>query len=505
VPSTLARVEPRFSHIPSGDFTLGPKVGELCDRADYGPDAEQQVCLNGIFAQDVARRQSSAFAIVLLACRQNLKTGIEKQAGLGWLFLLHIDPIVWTAHEWDTVEEAFRDLDELIAASPYLRRQIRTVNREKRDMKIITRGGGRMLFKTRTPGGGRGLTGEKIILDEGWKLRDSHIGSLLPTLSARSMTGDPQVIYGSSAAHEDSEVLHPLIERGRAASVNPAAARLERRLMYVEWCAPDAAEICDQGTECSHALDTPGCGFDKPDYVQMANPAVGRRISMDFILTSERRNLDPHEYGRERMGWHDKPIGQAVVIPLVSWAAALDEGSEPRGSFTLSVVYTSDKQRAAIGLAGRRRDGGWHVELADYLDTAKVTARVKAIITRAARRGRVCAGIAIDKGGHEAAAIKPLTQARLPVRQMTTGEVCTAFSGFYQAVVKEHSLHHRGQDDLTVALVGAGTRPVGDAGEAWGRKISGVEIAPVVAVTHARWLHEEEAPDEEAEPSAWAL
>jgi len=46
---------------------------------------------------------------------------------------------------------------------------------------------------------------------------------------------------------------------------------------------------------------------------------------------------------------------------------------------------------------------------------------------------------------------------------------------------------------------------VGDAGEAWGRRASGVEIAPLVAVTAARWLYEIKAPDQDAEPGAWAL
>ena len=215
--------------------------------------------------------------------------------------------------------------------------------------------------------------------------------------------------------------------------------------------------------------------------------------------------MPPHEYGRERMGWHDKPIGQARVVPLTAWADALDEKSEPRGIFALAVVYTSDKGRAAIGLAGRRRDGEWHVEVADYLDTAHVVPRVKAIIAKARRAGRDCVGVAVDKSAHEAACIKGLEQQRLTVHKMTATDVCTAFSGFYQSLVKAHDLRHRGQDDLTVAVMGAGTRLVGDAGEAWGRKISGVEIAPVVAVTHARWLHETEAPDLEAEPGAWAL
>jgi hypothetical protein len=56
-----------------------------------------------------------------------------------------------------------------------------------------------------------------------------------------------------------------------------------------------------------------------------------------------------------------------------------------------------------------------------------------------------------------------------------------------------------------MALLAGVARQVGDAGEAWGRRKSGREIAPIVAVTYARWLHERLAPAAEAEPGAWAI
>jgi hypothetical protein len=62
--------------------------------------------------------------------------------------------------------------------------------------RIEMNGGARLLFKARTKTGGRGLTGDKVILDEAFALQPGHMGALLPTLSVRP---DPQVLYGSSA------------------------------------------------------------------------------------------------------------------------------------------------------------------------------------------------------------------------------------------------------------------------------------------------------------------
>jgi hypothetical protein len=536
-------VKPAYLHVPEWVRTDGDEVAGLCDDASYGPDPEQRMLLDAVFGKD-EHGKSAAFETWVVACRQNLKTGLMKMAVLGWAFLYKADPIMWTAHQWDpAVKEAFTDLEELIGGYRWLAQRVRYVHTGDRQQEIGLRNGSRIMFKTRTNATGRALAGEKVILDEGWALHAGHMGALLPTMSARSMLGDPQVLGGSSAAHANSDVLHGVLDRGRAAAGSAAAARLERKLCYAEYRAPGPEIACRQGVKCRHALDTPGCGCDKPEYIAMANPAVGRRISMEYILVSERRGMPPAEYGRERMGWEDTPEGLAVVIPLTDWADGLDPGSEPAGPVALSVVYTSDKREAVIGLAGRRGDRSWHVEVADVVPVSDVVTRVGEIIAKAAGTSRQVCAVVVDPHGFEGACIKGLEDLRevklrdaspddeevgidpvlvriLPARsddlawvsgrppvlvRPTATDVAAAYTGFLTAVTATHDLFHRGQDELTLALVGATSRDVGDAGQAWGRRKSGVEIAPLVAVTEARWVHEQKAPLEESEPGAWQL
>ena len=239
-------VEPRYAHFPESVRTDGDEVAGLNADAGYAPDGEQRMLLDGIFAKDAAGK-SAAFACAILGCRQNIKTSTEKMACNGWLFLYHCNPIIWTGHEWDTVDEHFLDIVKIIEGDPWLDRQIKSVKNADRDKEIVTKRGGRMIFKTRTPDGGTGLTGEKVVLDDAWKVRHKHVSSLMPTLSARTMTGDPQVIYGSSAAHADSDVLHALVRRGRKAAGSAAGAARERKFMYVEWCAPPPAAGVREG------------------------------------------------------------------------------------------------------------------------------------------------------------------------------------------------------------------------------------------------------------------
>jgi len=506
--SALTLVEPAWCHIPSYDYTDGDQVADLCAQAGYGPDGEQRLCLDAIFGRDRFGR-SVAYETVLIGARQNFKTAVEKQAALGWTFLFGDDPVVWTGQEWDVIAGHFHDLDQIISGAAFLRRQVRYVHRGERDQEIGLKSGARLLFKTRTPDGGAGLTGEKIILDEGWKVKNSHVSGLMPTLAARSMHGDPQVVTGSSAAHEESEVLHDLVRRGRAACSDPAVAAAESRLVYVEFCAPDPEVACARGVKCDHARETRGCGCDDPKCWQTANPAMGRRISMEHIAT-ERRGWAPKVFGRERMGWHDKPAGDSVVIPLLQWAGAVDMESETDGGqVSLAVVFAGDRGAAAIGLAGWRPDGLWHVEVADYQGGTNWT--IKRVVAICQRHDVVAVGIS-DKS-HEESIAEDLRDAlaeenlAAEVMILDASMVAQSYSLFFDAVTDDDatSLKHRSQDDLTLALAGATTRDIGDAGKAWGRKKSGVDISPVVAVSEAMYVQSVKAPYGAGEPGAWVI
>ena len=66
----------------------------------------------------------------------------------------------------------------LFIDSDYLRGQVKAIYRGNGDEAIELVTGSRLIFKTRTKGGGRGLSGSKVILDEGMFLQPMHMGSL---------------------------------------------------------------------------------------------------------------------------------------------------------------------------------------------------------------------------------------------------------------------------------------------------------------------------------------
>lgn len=477
--ASLQAVEPAHLHVPEYSRTFGPDVAEVAEMAGFPPDPEQRMVLDALFAVD-ARDKSAAFETSVVACRQNMKTGVFKQAVLGWLFYTDEKLVVWSAHEFLTAQSAFLDLDELIGGSDWLRKRVKHIYRGNGDEAIKLTSGSRLIFKTRTRGGGRGLSGSKVVLDEAFALQPMHMGALLPTLSAQP---DPQVVYGSSAGLTDSEVLRGVRDRGRAGE--------EPRLAYFEWCAPPPSEACDSGESCSHALGAEGCGCDKPELWQRANPAMGRRITADYIA-AERRALPPEEFGRERMGWWDDPTGGDSPIPQDQWKDLVDTES-PRPEYpALALDVTPEQDMATIASAGRLADGSMHVDVLEHRSGA---AWAVDRLAELAEQLSPCA-VVLYPGGQAGAYIPTLCEGDFGL---------DAASGYWRlhlaskreyaqacgALVDDvHSgeLRHRDRTELNDAVAGVRKKPIDDA-FTWSRQDSTVDISPLVAVTLAMWGH----------------
>lgn len=496
--ASLLAVEPAHRSVPAFDRTLGPEVADLARLAGFGPDPEQEMLLDAIFAMD-GRGCSVAFEIAAVACRQNLKTGLFKQAVLGWLFITDQRLIVWSAHEFRTTQEAFRDLDTLITGSDVLRKRVKHIYRGNGDEAIELVDDRRLIFKARTKGGGRGLSGDKVILDEAFALQPMHMGALLPTLSARP---DPQVLYGSSAGMAESAVLRGVRDRGRAGA--------DARLAYFEWCAPPPAEACRDGARCTHHLGTVGCGCDDPELWRRANPAIGRRISIDHIA-AERRALPPGEFGRERMGWWDDPVDDLNPFPWEDWVRRVDRVAERPERPALAVAITRDRSMSAIGSAGRV-DGLSHVDVLDHRPgTGWIVDRLVELYDQVG----ACA-LVLDPAGPAGALEKELTARddsgsalfstspgpgeRL-LLVINAREYAQACGALVDDVVNDR-IRHRDRPELNRAVEGLRTRPLADA-YAWSRKDSAADITPIETVTLARWGFASR-PHEEDDVETWA-
>jgi hypothetical protein len=446
---------------------------EVCALAGLFLDPWQQLVLTTMLAER-ADGKWAAFETGLVVPRQNGKGSVLEGRQIAGLFAIDEERlIIHSAHEQATSSEHQRRLLELIEGVPEFERQVLKAPKGKGMEAIELRDGSRILFKTRTGGGGRGFTGDLVVMDEAMILPVATTSALVPTMAARSINGNPQLVYAGSAVdqqiHEHGIVLARLRQRAQAKVPG---------LAYFEWSAEgdDPAQVPDEVRT-------------DPQTWAVANPGMGIRISQEHIANECAGALGPREFAVERLGigdWPD-PDGAAHVIDPEAWRRLADRGSEVSGAVCFAFDVKPDRSAAAIAAGGFRQDGLTHVELVDHRPgTGWVAQRV---VDLAQRYGfePVC-----DGTGPAASLIPEIENLGVAVRTTSAQELARACGLFYDAVDQE-SLRHPasteapvGAAPLATALKGATWRPLGDA-RAWSRRNSTVDISPLVAVTLALW------------------
>lgn len=460
-PNVVGRQEPRLSSVPDYHGSSGPEAIELAAMAGLYLDPWQQLVLTGSLGERLDGRWA-AFEVGVVVPRQNGKDGLLEARQLAGLFLLGERLIIHTAHQFDTSLEAFRRLLTLIEGSEDLSRRVKRVSRAHGEEGIELLSGQRVRFRTRTKGGGRGFSGDLLILNEAMIIPKSAHGATLPTLSARP---NPQVWYTGSAVdqdiHEHGEVLASVRERG-VSGKDPALA-------YFEWSVD--AEL-DQVAEVAG---------DEEAWAE-ANPALGVRISSEHVAF-EHRSMDARTFAVERLGVGDWPVlgvaGQG--IPVEAWDACADRESAPGDPVCFAFDVRPDRSMASIGVAGMRADGHRHIEVVEHRKgTGWIPGRLAELVER-----HQAMSVHYDQGSPAAslaASIEALGVKLEPVSLREHAQACgLIFDG-----VEERSIRHLGTAELSAAIRGAVKRTVGDAW-LWSRKSSAVDISPLVACTIALW------------------
>lgn len=416
-------------------------------------------------------------------------SGVLLPVVLADLFLFDADRIVWTAHLFRTARDAFNDVCALIDGTPYLSRRVKKITYANGEEAIELHSGARLEFLARSKGGGRGLGGKRLVMDEALFLSAEAMGALIPTLSARE---DPQILYGSSAGLGASDHLRNLRDRGRRGG--------DPSLVWVEWCAPGGWDDppCRRGRDCAHTVGEPGCALDDESLWRLANPALGRRITFDFVR-AERRALPVEEFGRERLGWFDMPEQVDRPIEVADWTACrLDLPDRPQGTPCFFIDCSPGLSSASISVATMHA-GRPHIELADYRGGVSWLEGEDGRVMELALR-YPGARFAAFAAGAVSALLPGLAELGVEV-ELFTGQDMGRACAHFQKLVAGRGLTHDGNAAYEAALEGAVKRQVGDDLWTWSRRKS-ADISPIVSATGAAWLLETE-PDYDVTQSVY--
>lgn len=211
---------PRILSYPPYVSSSGPEVVKLAAMGGLFLDEWEQLVLQHGMGER-ADGKWAAFEVAVEAPRQNGKGAILEARELGGLFLLEEKLIVHSAHEFPTAEAALERMAIIMESCPDFERRIRTIKRSHGQEGIYLKSGQALRYRTRTKGGGRGLTADCVVLDEAMRIPEAMLNALFPTLSAIE---NPQLWYAGSAVDRetmnDGTVFARLRERALAGDVS---------------------------------------------------------------------------------------------------------------------------------------------------------------------------------------------------------------------------------------------------------------------------------------------
>lgn len=456
---------PRILQVPDYVTSAGTEAIELAARAGLHLDPWEQLVLMGALGERADGRWA-ALEVGIDVPRQNGKGSIEEVRELAGPILFGERLLIHSAHEQATSSEHFLRLLELFEEAEFTSRMKRPI-RGKGSEAILFTNGARILFKTRTGGGGRGLTGDFVCLDEAMILPTAAMAALGPTLAARSMHGNPQIWYAGSAVdqekHEHGEVFTRVRQRGMAG---------KPRVAWFEWSVEgDDPDLVPEEVR------------EDPISWAQANPGMGIRISAEHISNECGGLLGAREFAVERLGVGDWPALDGEDpggLSLQQWLTCTDRDSELDGSICFAFDVRPDRSKAAIVAAGRREDGRPHIEVVDHRPgTGWVVERLGELIEKWSPITVIC-----DGNGPAAALLPRLAEAGIEVEVVTSVEHARA-CGILVDMANQDGVRHLGQPEMTAAIRGAARR--GNETWTWSRKNSAVDISPLVAGTLALW------------------
>lgn len=450
---------PRVRHVPAAKHSLGDAAVELA--ASFGlmlDPWQRNVLRDALLVRDKQPDKWASFEIGLVCARQNGKGAILEARELAGALLLGERLIVHSAHEFKTAKEAMRRLEQLLAEAGEPYKANRSHGEESIEFKKT---GSRVMFQTRTKAGGRGLSGDLVILDEAMILSSDAVGALLPTMSARP---NPQLWYTGSAVdqavHANGLVFASVRERGISGE--------DDSLCWLEWSADADVSVDDQKQWLA------------------ANPGVGYRISVDHIA-KERRALihQPKVFAVERLSIGDWPqLGDAESeIPLDAWLSMACTEPILVGPRTIAVHRSRNRQRWAIAAAQRTADNRVHIELGPVQEGSH-TDVAEYLVDKVGQWNPIA--LVIDRKS-AAMVLEPLLlDAGIETTLTNSTDLALACGGFLDDTLAG-LLSHSDQPALAEATGAAIKRDLPGGGFAWDEGIDGVTSAPLVSATLAHW------------------
>lgn len=406
--------------------------------------------------------------VVLLVARQSGKSTFLQVLALFFLYVRGVQLVIGTAQNLDIAEEVWQGAVDIAQNVPELAAEIDDVVKTNGKKALRLGQGERYKVQAASRRGGRGLSGDLVMLDE---LREHQKwdawGAITKTTMARQHA---QVWAASNAGDAHSVVLAFLRALAHASLGDPDGS-----ILTVE---PEPLENDDDSLGLFEWSAPPGCDIaDRAAWAQ-ANPSLGYTITERAIRSALRTDPEPVFRTEVLCQWVDD-LDEPVITDAV-WLPLADPSSKPLDPVVFAVAVTPSQDAASISIAGRRADGLAHVEtIQSGVGTGWVVDRLAELASR-----WHSAAIVLDSSGPAGSLLPSLNERGVDVTKASTSDYAQACGAFYDAAANGQ-LRHLDDPVLTAAVRGGRKRPLADRW-AWGRK-GGADITPLESSTLALW------------------
>lgn len=405
--------------------------------------------------------------VVVLVPRQCGKTTFVFDIALGRCSEYHDYRAAYTAQTGHVVTERFADRFTELAGTA-LDRRLRS--RRSQGTERITATANHSYVKAFPPldGALRGSALDLVVVDESQEVGDvlgvALDRTILPTFTTRPRR---QLLLVGTAGTDASGYLRRYLDAARAG---------EPGFAVIEYGAHDGDDLADE------------------DVWLRRHPGLGKLTDLDTLRTS-RAAMGAAGFAREFLNVWTRST--SYVIPPESWAAVQRSADMPPGRLCLGLDVDLDRSVAALALGGPDR----HLELAELLPPDQAASRAVELAEAAG------CPIALDANGPAATVLDelrrliPETAHKRRLMPMKAADVAVAAASLLDDVTAE-AVSIWPHPALDAAVAAAAIKTLGD-GFAWSRRHSSSSVAPLVALSAARW-GVEHLPPEPARPAVYA-
>lgn len=424
--------------------------------------------------------------VVLLVGRQNGKSTVMQALTLWRMFVDRCNLVIGTAQDLEIAESLLRESYELAEEVDELKSEMGPLMRGAGKMSFRLKSGETYKVKAASRRGGRGLSGELVLLDE---LREHQSWDAWGAVTKTTNAKERAQIYGiSNAGDATSIVLRHLRKKAHAKLGDPDGINKD---ITADALLPeddlDELDLLDDDSLGLFEWSAPaGCAINDRDGWAQANPALGHRIR-EATLASDAAN-DPEWIFRTEClcQWSEGTL--EGPFPPGAWDVGRFDPADPPqivGNVVACVDTSTDRIKTYVAFAGRQADGSLQVELvAERAGSEWVADWLR-------ERASIIDAVA---GQTRGAPVSPLMQdlkvsleGEIVVVDWMGGDLPSGTGRFYD-LVREHGLTHNPWPSLDIAAATAVPKLTDGGAFMWDRRRSPVDIAPLQAATGAVWL-----------------